>query len=272
MFSFADILFLVRQRKQLRSEYIFTASLFCTFALRLFPGNLWRMKRACPIFPFPKFAQRSDTAAKARPLFQFLAIFFLAMTSLRADQVLMQNGDQYFGTVSILTTNTLILQSDVLGTVLLPRAKLASITFSTHVPSRVAEGTVPARAPVAAVSTTNIPAEVPASLRKLAAHTNLIQQVQSRFLADAGPEANAKFNELMNGLTSGKLSITDLRAEAKKSVEQLRELQRGLGEDTSSSLDAYLSILDHFLKETPASSTTNTPRAAPQSATKPEDE
>lgn len=224
------------------------------------------MKRACSILSCDRFFPPSDRRVQTRPLFPLLVTFSLAIASLRADQVRMQNGDQYFGQVSILTTNTLLLQSDVLGTVLLPRAKLASITFGSNVSSEGIQGTEPARAQVAApATTTNISPEAAASLRKLAAHTNLIQQVQSRFLADAGPEANAKFNELMNGLTSGKLSINDLRVEAKKSVDQLRELQRGSGE-SSSSLDTYLSILDHFLKEALVASTTNAPRLTPPPA------
>ena len=231
------------------------------------------MNRACQFFSLPKFLQRTDTAAVTRTLLQLLALSYLALTNLRADQVRMQNGDQYFGQVTTLTTNTLILQSDVLGTVLLPRTKIVSITFGTKAPSHAGQPASPTPLQFAAPSTTtNLSSEMTASLRKLAAHTNLIQQVQSHFLADAGPEANAKFNELMNGLSSGKLSMTDLRAEARKSIDQLRELQRGLGEDASSPLDTYLSILDHFLKETPADPSTNTLRAVPQFTTKPDKE
>ena len=213
------------------------------------------------------------TAICNRRIFSFfLVVLSLATSALHADQVQMHNGDRYFGNISTLNANTLTLQSDVLGIIQLPRNKVASITLGTNVMRKVAGAAPSSSNPVSVPSaTTNTTAEVPASLRQLAAQTNLIQQVQSRFLAGAGPEANAKFNELMTGLATGKLSVNDLRAEAKKSVEQARELKRGLGEDESSSLDTYLSILDKFLKETPApaSSATSAARTAPESKTKP---
>lgn len=191
-------------------------------------------------------------------------VITLLTSALRADQVQMQNGDRYFGKITALNTNALILQSDVLGIVQLPRNKVAAILLGTnlmnsaHATSNIVAAILPATA------TTNTTLEAPDSLRQLAAHTNLIQQVQSRFLADAGPETNAKFTELMAGLTTGKLNIDDLKAEAKKSVDQVRELKRGLGEDESSSIDVYLSILDKFLKETPAPAGSSATRPAPK--------
>ena len=164
----------------------------------------------------------------------------------------MQNGDRYFGKVT-LGTNSLTLLSEILGTVQLPRNKVASITLGTNRASAVATAApAPGNPSRAALVATNHSSEVPASLRKLAGQTNLIQQVQSRFLADAGPEANAKFTELMTGLTTGKMSINGLRAEARSAAAQVRELRRGLDEESGSSLDMYLSILDSFLKESPA--------------------
>jgi hypothetical protein len=52
-------------------------------------------------------------------------------------------------------------------------------------------------------------------------------------------------------------------------ADQLRTLKREGGEETGFATDAYLAILDHFLKETaPSSSTTNAPGPLPK--TKPE--
>ena len=103
------------------------------------------------------------------------------------------------------------------------------------------------------------------AFRQLGANTNLIQQVQKQFLSGAGPEANNKFNELLGGLMSGKLSVDDIRAEAKTAVDQLRALQREGGEEAGFATDAYLAILDHFLKETaPSGTATNAPAALPK--------
>src|SRR6266478_4403008 len=48
-----------------------------------------------------------------------------------ADQVELQNGDHFVGRVVSLNAETLVLQSDILGTLKLPRAKVALITLGT---------------------------------------------------------------------------------------------------------------------------------------------
>ncbi|MEO6034270.1 MAG: hypothetical protein ABIQ35_03350 [Verrucomicrobiota bacterium] len=200
---------------------------------------------------------RLNLARFARSVFFFSTFCFMA-NPLLADQVQMLNGDRYFGKVT-LGTNSLTLQSEILGTVQLPRGKVASIQLGTN-SSIAINASMPDSSPVsrALVPAPKPSEEMPASLRKLAGQTNLINQVQSKFLADAGPEANAKFNELMIGLTTGKLSINDLRSEARTAAAQVRELRRGLDEESSASLDMYLSILDSFLKESPAATASAT--------------
>ncbi len=108
------------------------------------------------------------------------------------------------------------------------------------------------------------------ALRGLSGSTNLIQQVQKQFLSGAGDEANNKFNELLGGLMSGKLSVDDIRAEAKSAADQLRALKREGGEEAGFAADAYLAILDHFIKETaPSGPNTNTAAPSPGSQTAP---
>ena len=48
-----------------------------------------------------------------------------------ADQVEMQTGDRYFGNVLSLSSNILVLQNEVLGTVRLPRDKVSLITLGS---------------------------------------------------------------------------------------------------------------------------------------------
>ena len=93
--------------------------------------------------------------------------------------------------------------------------------------------------------------------------------MQKQFLGGAGPEANDKFNELLGGLMSGKLTVDDIRAQAKSAADQLRALQRDSGEEAGFAANTYLAILDHFLKETapPVASATNSP--APGAKPKP---
>ena len=96
--------------------------------------------------------------------------------------------------------------------------------------------------------------------------------MRAEFLADAGPEANNKFNAMVGGLLSGRLTVNDIRAEAKSAADQLKELKRDLGEDGGWALDGYLAILENFLRETapPASVTlTNVSRPLPKAKPEP---
>jgi Fe-S-cluster containining protein len=208
---------------------------------------------------------KSGPGRRGLGLFCAALVLFVVPGRLRADQVEMQNGDRYAGRVVSLNTNTVVLQSDVLGTLRLPRAKVAGITLGARSPTNspplpsLTNGQVRASAAAPANAT---PAMSPA-LRQLGANTNLIQQVQKQFLSGAGPEANSKFNDLLGGLMSGKLSVDDIRAEAKSAADQLRALKREGGEEAGFAADAYLSILDHFLKDTaPSGAATNVPASS----------
>jgi hypothetical protein len=177
---------------------------------------------------------------------------------LLADQVKTVAGDLFSGKVISLNADTLVLQNDSLGTVRVPRAKVAVIVLGTNaVPQSSGSILIP---PVRAATTpaTAGADDFSAMMRQLGTNSALIQQVQNRFLAGAGPEANQKFNELLGGLMNGTLSLNDLRNEAKASADQLRALKRDLGED-GWALDGYLSILDNFLREAgPAGVVVNT--------------
>jgi len=204
---------------------------------------------------------------------QAMAVIACSLLMLRVplrvwgDQVEMQNGDRYAGHVLSLNTNTVVLRSDVLGTLRLPRSRVAIITLgpgpTTNSPALPlpTSGFTPAASATSAGAVSNLSPALPG----LSMSTNLIQQVQKQFLAGAGSEANNKFNELLGGLMSGKLSVEDIRAEAKSAAEQLRALQRESGEDVGFATSTYLAILDHFLKETaPAGLTTNAPGPSPK--------
>jgi len=178
-------------------------------------------------------------------------VLSLGATWLCADQIEMQNGDRYLGKVLSLTTDQLVIQSDVLGKLTLPRDKVALIALGAMAKTN---GSQAAAATSAQVSTppgapTNPNPDLSAALRSLGSNTNMAQQVREQLLAGAGPDANKKFDELLSGLASGKLNLDGIRSEAKSAASQLRALKKELGPDASGPLDAYLEILDNFLKE-----------------------
>ena len=176
----------------------------------------------------------------------------------------MQNGDRYAGKVLALSSNYVVLQSDVLGTVKLPRAKVAGVTFGTGAAAKPVQPPSSAAllAEAAPNSATNRNPELAKALRRLGAHTNLVNQVEDQFLKDAGPEAKAKFEELFGGLMSGKVDLQDVRAQASEAVTQIKALKRDGGAEAGAMLDTYQAILEKFIKETTPSPTalaTNVP-------------
>lgn len=190
----------------------------------------------------------------------------LAASGAFADLVEMQNGDRYAGKVVSVDPGTVVLQSELLGTVKLPRGRVAHITFGSGATNSTMSALTtnnPSRRPLA--RQTNTASNAPA-IRQVGANTNLVQQVQQQFLREAGPEANAKFNELLGGLMSGKLTVADIRVQAKSAADQLRALKGEAGGTAAPELDGYLAILDKFLAESaPApGGSTNNPAALPK--------
>lgn len=187
--------------------------------------------------------------------------------AMRADVLEMQNGDRYSGKVLSVSADTVVLNSEVLGKINVPRKKVANLSFGTNAAAPKATGTlarpVSTNLPTAAASMVlaNTNVDLSAALRQLGANTNFVGQIRQQMLAGS-PEAAGKYDEMVNGLLSGQLDLNDLRREAQSSADQLRALKRELGPDADDSFDAYLQVLDSFIKET-ASEPAN-PAVAPK--------
>jgi hypothetical protein len=184
-----------------------------------------------------------------------------AAVSLRADQLQMQNGDRYAGHILSMTSNSIVLQSEVLGKVTLPREKVTTVTFGANTTANAATNSAPRTAGTNLVG----------ALSGIGGGSNSIEQVRQQMLTGADPVAAQKYNEMVAGLMSGKLNLNDIRNEAKTSIEQINRLKQELGPEASDSLDSYLSILQGFVNETtpttPAKAATPvTPTAAPAAA------
>jgi len=179
---------------------------------------------------------------------------FLALTACawlaRADIIEMQNGDRYTGKLLSVGESTVILQNDNLGRITLPRAKVAGISF-------VAPGAAVASAPGLTNPLVTLPPQTAtkgasnSALPQLASQSALIKKVENEYLSGADPAAHDKFNELISGLISGKLSVEDIRREAQTTADHVRAMRKDMGEDAAGAIDGYLAILDQFLRETP---------------------
>ena len=181
---------------------------------------------------------------------------FLAGSAVRADQVEMQNGDHYSGKVLSVSADTVVLQSEVLGKITVPRNQVAGLAFGTNTIAtaanltnpRVPEPTnLPAAAAMRFSTKTNV--DLSAALRQPGTDTNIIRQIRQQMVAGS-PEAAGKFDAMVADLLNGRMNVSDLRREAKASADQLRTLKQELGPDAGDSLDAYLEVLDGFINET----------------------
>ena len=205
---------------------------------------------------------------RTKLLFVICGIILLSVAAsrLRADEVDMQNGDRYFGRVLSVSADSVVLQSEVLGKINVPRKNVAALAFGTNAvapkaAANVAPVSVPTNLPAAPsmadLSGTNV--DLSAALRDLGADTNFVGQIRGQMLAGS-PAATAKYDEMVKGLLTGSLSMDDLRREAQSDADQLRQLKRDLGPEAGDSIDAYLDVLDDFLQESEsAAKPTNAP-------------
>ncbi|HUA38192.1 MAG TPA: hypothetical protein VMA35_07295 [Candidatus Sulfopaludibacter sp.] len=196
-----------------------------------------------------------------------MILMSLVAPGLRADVLEMQNGDRYSGKVISVSPDTVVWNSDMLGRIIVPRSKVASLSFGTNV---VAPNVTVARMPpvstnlpeaTAPAASANTNADLSAAFRQLGANTNFVGQIRRQMLA-GNSEATRKYDEMVSGLLSGQLSVSDLRRQAQTAAAQLRELKGQLGPEADQSLDGYLQVLDSFIRETsdePTGATTKSP-------------
>ncbi len=184
-----------------------------------------------------------------------MILMLLVAPGLRADVLEMQNGDRYSGKVVSVSPDTVILNSQVLGKITVPRNKVVSLSFGTNAIASQATGhpapavstNIPTATAPAALANTNV--DLSAAFRQLGANTNFVGQIRQQMLA-GNPEAARKYDEMVSGLLSGQLNVSDVRRQAQAAAAQLRELKRQLGPEADESLDGYLQVLDSFITET----------------------
>jgi hypothetical protein len=182
-----------------------------------------------------------------------LGVLF-AFGSAGADVIECENGDRYNGKVLMVDETNVKVQNEIAGVLSIPRSKVSTITFGNPKIAR------PASAPV---SQTNVLSRN----QPLKFDSSSIEQVQNQLLGDAGPEATEMFQEMVRGLMSGKLELGDIRTKAQGTLDELKQLQKDLGDDdTAALLGSYASILENFLKQGP-SPAAGAPVSKPSAAT-----
>jgi hypothetical protein len=182
------------------------------------------------------------------------ACLSLGVAVSSADQITLRNGDILNGKVLAVTTNTLVLQDDSLGTLTLPRARVSNITFgavAAVMPPPATSFANPVQAAPKLASQANSASDLQMMFHEIRQHTNLVQEVEAQVLgSSASPEAINKFNDLLDGLSTGQMDMNGLRAEAQNSVNELQEYKKQMGSDAGEEIDGYLYVLNKFLRET----------------------
>lgn len=201
----------------------------------------------------------------------------LLVFSAKADLIELTNGDHYRGTVIGMTQTTLEFQSEIQGRVKLPREKVARITFrepvgqpTTMAPSQSVPGT-PAGpgTPTQPAAQTSQVDEVMKQMREQGIDPRIVKQVQEQIFGKASPEAAQKFNDTMEGLMSGRVSVQDIRAQALDSIKQIKAARAELGDEAGGMLDGYLAVLEKFVQETGPGGSATVPRPVPATPTVP---
>lgn len=176
--------------------------------------------------------------------------FALLIFTARADVLNLASGDRFIGSIELVNTAEVHLKSETLGLVKIPRGKVASIYFGTNQP----------------------PTLTSSGNKQSAIDPEAIEKVQQDFLANAGPEANDMFKELVQGLASGKLNAEDIRNQARQSLAELKDLQGDLGDEADNALiKSYVGILERFIAQGTNRAKTPTQKPIP-APTKPDGE
>ncbi len=198
-------------------------------------------------------------------------MFAASALPVKADLIELTNGDHYRGTVISMTQTQVEFQSEIQGRVTLPRDKIAQITLHDVVAKPLVVSK-PATAPVPSLIVSGVHNSPPPTnqadavvqqLRQQGVDPKLIDQVQQQIFGKSSPEAAQKFNELMSGLTSGKLSMQDIRNQAQSAIDQIKAAKKDLGGDAGEMLDSYLGILEKFVQESIADNSSPVPPPTP---------
>lgn len=200
----------------------------------------------------------------------------------KAEMLQLINGDHYSGTIISMTPTNIEFRSDIQGLVKIPRDKVAGIALqpvatpaAAKVPNKsvTVQQVAPNAPAVTAQATPSLPGisntapvtDVTKELNKLGGiDQKTVEQLQKQLMGNSDPEVTKHFNETVNGLMSGKISVNDIRSQAKTAIGQIQAAKKDLGGDAGELLDGYIGILEKFVSETETAPPADQPKPAPK--------
>jgi hypothetical protein len=203
-----------------------------------------------------------------------LVLVTSAALPLWADTVELANGERLQGKVLSLDAQKLEIESESLGKLTVPREKVAAIALGDRklpaaaAPAPIGAGTAPAAPSLtgelerllggAKGGGTPAPQSLEEILKQLQGEGTTPEQLgnlkdmkdlQKAMPLLANPDVQAYFNKTVGGLMTGKLSVEDVRQEAIRVRQELKEAVKDLGPETEQAVGMYLRILDHFIQD-----------------------
>lgn len=209
----------------------------------------------------------------------------------QVDTLQLVNGDQLTGRVLTVDTDTIVLQSDVLGKITLPRKQVAAIQVGKSRVTPVRRSTDEKDQPqqlhvsdatlIKELQARGLPINKLSELHGLMPDISLpqskqkpedvIQQLRTRGISPAEikevqtsvpllalPGVRSYFDQTLQGLSTGRLDLHDIRQEALKARDGLKDIQKDLG-PSGTALNGYLMILEGFLEQTDGPTSTINP-------------
>ncbi|MCR9119654.1 MAG: hypothetical protein NXI22_22200 [bacterium] len=216
------------------------------------------------------------------------AAFLMTAQMAIADTIRLSNGDTMTGKVTTFNENEVVIKSEVLGELRIPREKVVAIVLGDlAIPGKSPAATPPAAAgkdvPRDAAGKPNFKgkspqqiidemtnknfdqkavrvleggrpappnqADVLKQLRETGIPRGLTDELTAKLPGFGTPEVQGYFNSKVNGLIDGSISIQDIRKDAIKARDQIKDLQKDLG-PSAGALNGYLGILEGFINET----------------------
>lgn len=198
-----------------------------------------------------------------------LAISTMFATAAQAETVELLNGDLVHGKVLALDADVLTLSSETFGQLKIKRESVARIVL--HDRGQRGEPKSTADEPRSPLGRVQSPQEVLKQLKSDGGISEAdMKAVQQKFPLLATPEVKGYVSDRLTGLLSGRLDILDIRKEAIDAVDQIKDVQKDLGPQATA-LNGYLSILEHFIRETEPKATDQAEQLK-SGTTKPRDE
>ncbi len=225
-----------------------------------------------PVSPFSKGSHMFRLATLT------LAIVASALVvndqNLQAEIIQLNNGDVIQADLLQVTEKTLRIRHEIFGELEIPRARVRAIVMADpksgkskkikpdgteaeqETPKEIIDRLVNKDFGPKAVKELekdakrqSTPQDAVEQLRREGLDPNLQRSLHLLLPGFGAPEVQGYFNDRVDGLMKGSITIQDIRKDAVGARDQLRELMDDLGQD-GAALQGYYSILDNFIEKT----------------------